>query len=609
MMSIVTSAAPATTERHRLLWRIYKAMAGTYTFPDSLHYTAALLLLRTITTGWHAQQAIYRQRYGADSRQTARMMMFYRFQLPETCSFDYLLLRRNDNDLPALATGALQQLDARNPDTLQGIFHAFDLDNTRPDTAGTAAQTIRLALKYLSHPAFDTDTGDAFQYLLEKLTPARENKAKALFVPPAVSNLVAQLAAPRAGERICDPFCGCGAVLIPTLLHIRTHRGSPSHNFSAYGQEHHDAGLRLARLHAHLHGLAGVRLEPGNSIATPCFYEASALRKFDVVVTNLMRPALDFHHRFGRALPSKSKGDYAYIQHILDTLAPEGRAVIVLAQHTLSRGGVDARIRQSLVKANVIDAIIALPVNLFPDTSAATALLILRPARIRSEILFIDARQHFQSGRKQHMLRPPDITRIAAAYVRYESQNELAVCVPPEEIARHGFNLSAAPYLHREIPATRTDRGQLQQELNRLHQKLQHTRNTLDALLNDLRNNTSDTTRQTRPYTLPHAGDILEDPRTAYGTRLCNVFAEAIQNAIPYIPSILASVAGTAIQAVYRQRIIRDWSTNADWQRETDGRIEHLLYTLATEEDLRLSETVCGTIRSVCREAATRFFR
>src|SRR5688572_10795785 len=117
---------PDTVKRHRLLWHVYKMMARTYTFADSLQYTAGLLLLRTISTGWRTQREIYEQRYGAGHPQVARMMMFYRFQLPEKCSFEYLVLHREKDDIPARAIHALRQLDACNPDTLQGIFRDVD---------------------------------------------------------------------------------------------------------------------------------------------------------------------------------------------------------------------------------------------------------------------------------------------------------------------------------------------------------------------------------------------------------------------------------------------------------------------------------------------------
>lgn len=615
-MNVRNTLPPDATARRRVLWRLYKAMARTYTFPASLYYTAALLVLRTITAGWNAQQAIYRQRYGADSPQVARMMAFYRFQLPEACSFEYLLLHRGEDGIAALVTLALRQIDACNPDTLQGILREIDFTDARPGATGAAAETIRLALKYLSPTAFDTDAGDAFQFLLEKLASARENNNKALFVPPTISHLVALLAAPRAGERICDPVCGCGSLLIQTILHTRTHSGSPSRNFSAYGQEHHDVGFRLTRMHTLLHGLAGVRLEPASSITDPRFHEGGTLTEFDVVVANLMLPLehwgytealTDQHQRFRHGLPPKSKGDYAYIQHILATLAPGGRAVVLLAQHTLSRGGVESGIRQSLVKANVIDAVIALPANLFPVTSASTALLVLRPSRIRREILFIDARQHYQSGRKQHVLQPSDITRMTAAYVRYENQQGLAVCISGEEIARNNFSLSVVSYIHRDAPAMHTDIALLQQEIDRLDAKLRQTRNTLDTLLDELQNAHHDATVRATLYTPLPEGDVIEDPDTPYGIRSGDMFTAVIRQASPHIPDTFASIAGEAIQAVYQQRIIRDWTTNTDWQRETDGDIEQLLYTLATERGLSLTETVCAVIRSACRKAAILF--
>jgi type I restriction enzyme M protein len=618
-MTPVHELTPDAVKRHTLLWNVYKMMARTYTFPASLHYTAGLLLLRAISAGWRTQWEAYQHRYGTGSPQVVRMMMFYRFQLPEKCSFEYLLHHREKDDITARVTRALRQLDACNPDTLQGIFRDVDFNNCKPGATGGASETIRQSLKYLSRGVFDTDAGPAFHYLLEKLASARENHDKALFVPTAVSHLVALLAAPRAGERIGDPVCGCGALLIPTVLHARAQDARLAPDFSAFGQEHHDGGFRLARIYTHLYGLAGVRLEAASSIIDPRFLEEDGtLMKFDVTVANLMislehwgyaEALTDQHQRFRHGHPPRGKGDYAYVQHILATLAPGGRAVILMALNALSRQGAEATIRQALVKANVIDAVIALPPNLFPETAASTVVLILRPSRMRNEILFIDARQHYQPGRKQHVLRPQDITRITAAYTCYENQEGLAVCVPQEEIARNNFNLSVAPYLHHAAPAGRGDVASLQQEINQLDQALYQTRVTLDTLLQALRGVTSDADGRTLSYTCPPTGDVFEDTLATYDVTSGDFFIQAIRRAIPYISDVFAAAAGEGIQGVYRRRIIRDWKTNADWQRETDRDIEDLLYTLASGKSSAINEAMHDAIRFACREAAIRIFQ
>ncbi|MBT1690166.1 N-6 DNA methylase [Dawidia soli] len=615
-MDLARDRTPDGAARHRVLWRVYKRMAQAYTFPLSLQYTVALLLLRTISAGWHTQREIYRRQYGADSAQVARMMALYRFQLPEECSFEYLLRHRGDDDIATRVTAALRQADASNPETLHGIFRDVDFDDLKPGATGTAAETVRPILLYLSRPVFDTEAGTACQYLFEKLAPARENLHKALFVPPAVAHLVALLAAPRAGERICDPVCGYGALLIPTVLHTRTAQGRPSPDFAAYGQEHHDSGFRLARMHTHLYGLAGVRLEPASSITDPRFQEDGALTKFDVVVANLMLPLehwghtearTDPHQRFRHGLPPKSKGDYAYVQHILATLAPGGRAVILVAQQMLSRAGAEAGIRRALVEANVIDAVVALPANLFPDTPVSTAVLILRPSRRRHGILFIDARQHYQPGRKQSVLQPEDITRITAAYVRYKDEQDVAVCVPPEKIARNNFNLTIAPYMHPEVPTATGGVALLQQELHRLDRELLQTRHALDALLTGLCDDCDNTPIPTVPYAYPPESEEIEDTHLPYGGMSADRFARAIRRVVPQASDRMVSAVGEGVRGVYHRRIIRDWETNADWQRETDGAIEHLLYTHALDEGLPLTAAARDAIRTACREIATRF--
>lgn len=187
-----------------------------------------------------------------------------------------------------------------------------------------------------------------------------------------VSKLLAQLAAPQPGNRICDPTCGSGGLLIEAAALVEQ---KGSRDFALFGQEVNGSTWALARMNMFLHGKDAARIEWGGA-------EVEA----------------DRYSRFWRGLPPKSKGDYAFITHMIETALPqEGRVAVVVPHGVLFRGGAEGRIRSALIEENLLDAVIGLPGNLFPTTSIPVAILVFDRAREKGgarengqDVLFIE---------------------------------------------------------------------------------------------------------------------------------------------------------------------------------------------------------------------------
>ena len=218
--------------------------------------------------------------------------------------------------------------------------------------------------------------------------------------------------------------------------------------------------------------------------------------KFNVVVANppfsldkwgFENASSDKFKRFWRALPPKSKGDYAFISHMVESaLAKEGRVAVVVPHGVLFRGGAEGKIREKLIEENLLDAVIGLPSNLFSSTSIPVAILIFDRSREvggkneeRKDVLFIDASKDFQAGKNQNALLEEHITRILETYQNRQALSKYSHLVTFEEIQGNDFNLNIPRYVDNfeeeeviDVSALQIEIDSLEEELNILRQKM-----------------------------------------------------------------------------------------------------------------------------------------
>jgi type I restriction enzyme M protein len=300
---------------------------------------------------------------------------------------------------------------------------------------------------------------------------------------------------PQEGDEICDPACGSGSLLLKCARLIRERTGSK--RYALYGQEAIGNTWTLAKMNMFMHGEDNHRIEWGDTLRNPKLLASdTSLRHFDVVVANppfslekwgYEAAERDKFSRFRRGLPPRTKGDYAFILHMVETMKPgTGRMAVVVPHGILFRGAAEGRIRQKLVEENLLDAVIGLPEKLFYGTGIPTAVLVFRKGKADDKVLFIDASRDFEAGKNQNVLRPVDLQRMLDTYTARAQVERYAYLATLQEIARNDFNLNILRYVNIFQEEKLVDIAVLQHEREGLKRELAGVEEKIAAQLTEI---------------------------------------------------------------------------------------------------------------------------
>lgn len=485
-------------------------------------YILVMLFLKYISDLWADHYAEYQKEYGDNEERIRRKLERERFVLPyvefrdeETgevtdrfiADFYSLYERRKAANIGELINIVLDHIEEANKAKLEGVFRNIDF-NSEANLGKTKDRNRRLEhllndfarLDLRPSRVSEDVIGNTYIYLIERFASDAGKKAGEFYTPKQVSKLLAQLAAPKPGDRICDPTCGSGGLLIEAAALVEQ---QGSRDFALFGQEANGSTWALARMNMFLHGKDAARIEWGDTINSPALVEADRLMRFNVVVANPpfsldkwggAEVEADRYSRFWRGLPPKSKGDYAFITHMIETALPqEGRVAVVVPHGVLFRGGAEGRIRRALIEENLLDAVIGLPGNLFPTTSIPVAILVFDRAREKGgareacqEVLFIDASRDYQSGKNQNALLDEHMTRILETFRARAPVDKYAHVASLQEIAENDFNLNIPRYVDTFEEEEEIDVAAVEQEIERLEGELAEVRLRMKQYLKEL---------------------------------------------------------------------------------------------------------------------------
>ena len=483
-------------EINGIVWKACDTFRGAVDPSEYKNYILTMLFLKYLSDLWKDRKEEYAKKYKGDKERIRRALSRERFVLPEECDFDFLYSKRDAANTGELINIALENIEDANKSKLENVFRNIDF-NSEPALGQTKERNRRL--KHLLEDFADERLdlrpsrvghrdviGDVYEYLIGQFAAGAGKKAGEFYTPPEVSTLLAKLLQPKPGDRICDPACGSGSLLIRVAKQIREKDGAPSRNFSLFGQESNGSTWALCRMNMFLHEMDSARVEWCDTITNPRLVEDDKLMKFNVVAANppfsLDKWGADFashdpHKRFWRGIPPKSKGDYAFITHMIEiALADEGRIGVIVPHGVLFRGGSEGLIRQKLIEENLLEAAIGLPPNLFFGTGIPAAILIFHKGRKTKDVLFVDASREFQDDKKQNRLRPEDIEKIVTTYRKFKSVPKYAYRAKRKEIEENEFNLNIPRYVDTSEDEDEIDITELQQEIDGLEAKLAATR-------------------------------------------------------------------------------------------------------------------------------------
>lgn len=488
-------------------------------------YILVMLFLKYISDVWQDHYNKYREQHGDDETRIIRKLDRERFILPLItitdvnsnekeppvldefrATFYSLYDRRNEPNIGDLINTVLEHIEESNRQKLDGVFRNINF-NSEANLGKTKDRNRRLKqlLEDFNKPQLDMRPGtvsedvigNTYIYLIERFASDAGKKAGEFFTPLKVTELVAKLASPKSGDRICDPACGSGGLLIQAAREIG------GNNFALFGQESNGSTWALCRMNMFLHNFDSARIEWCDTINSPLLVEKDALMKFNCVVANppfsldkwgAENAESDRYNRFWRGVPPKSKGDWAFITHMIEVaFEKEGRVSVVVPHGVLFRGAAEGRIRQKMIEDNLLDAVIGLPGNLFPTTSIPVAILVFDRSREKGgrrekskDVFFIDASREFVASKNQNTLSDGHIAKILKTYNDRKNMDKYSYTASFAEIRENDFNLNIPRYVDTFEEEEEIDIDAVQKEIDELEKELVKVRQEMARKMKEI---------------------------------------------------------------------------------------------------------------------------
>lgn len=395
--------------------------------------------------------------------------------------------------------------------TFQGLFSEINLNSEKlgktyaERNAKLCTIITRIAEGIANFSTRSDVLGDAYEYLIGQFAAGSGKKAGEFYTPQQISTILSRIVTldsqdPTLGkknkiERVLDFACGSGSL----LLNVRHQLGE--HGIGKfYGQEKNITTYNLARMNMLLHGVKDTEFEifHGDTLDNewPMLNERNPANKteFDAIVANppfslrwepTEEMSKDF--RFGNyGLAPKSAADFAFLLHGFHFLSDSGVMAIILPHGVLFRGGAEERIRTKLLKDGHVDTVIGLPANLFYSTGIPVCILVLKRCKKPDDVLFINAAEHFEKGKRQNRLLDTHIDKIVDTYQYRNEIERYSRRVSMAEIEKNDYNLNISRYISTSVAEQEIDLGKVHADLLIAEQKISEVKNRHNAFLREL---------------------------------------------------------------------------------------------------------------------------
>lgn len=528
----------------KTLWNIADDLRGAMNADDFRDYMLSFLFLRYLS---HNYEEAAKKELGrdypvlTDSDSRTPLAEWYVVNEPDVPEYETQMRRKVHYVIRPehLWSNISEMARTQNPDLLhtleegfryienesfdsafQGLFSEINLNSeklgkTPVDRNKKLCTIIQKIAEGIADFSTDADTlGDAYEYLIGQFAAGSGKKAGEFYTPQQISTILSEIVTldsqePKTGkkgklDKVFDMACGSGSLLLNVRKRMKDSGGSIG---KIYGQENNITTYNLARMNMLLHGMKDTEFEifHGDTLENswPLLNEMNPSKKieFDAIVANppfslRWEPtdtlAEDFRFK-SYGLAPKSAADFAFLLHGLHFLAKEGTMAIILPHGVLFRGGAEERIRTKLLKDNHIDTVIGLPANLFYSTGIPVCILVLKKCKKHDDVLFINASEHYEKGKRQNKLRegydgaPNDIQQIIDTYkFRPDSIERYARRVSMDEIEKNGYNLNISRYVSTSVEEEQIDLHQVNAELASINQRIEQHRAEHNAFLREL---------------------------------------------------------------------------------------------------------------------------
>ena len=519
----------------RTLWAIADQLRGAMNADDFRDYMLAFLFLRHLSDNY---EAAAKKELGRDfptlstEDRRAPLAVWYAQNPQDTAAFEKQMRRKvhyvirpeyfwtsiaeqarmQDDALLHTLQQGLDYIENESFDsTFRGLFSEINLGSdklgrTYSERNARLCKIIGEIARGLAEFSTDSDAlGDAYEYLIGQFAAGSGKKAGEFYTPQFVSDILSAIVTldgqePATGKRsrldsVLDFACGSGSL----LLNVR-HRMGAQGIGRIYGQEKNITTYNLARMNMLLHGVKDSEFEifHGDTLTNDWDMlretNPAKMPRFDVVVANppfsyRWEPteALGQDVRFkNHGLAPKSAADFAFLLHGFHYLKQEGVMAVILPHGVLFRGGAEARIRTKLLQDGHIDTVIGLPPNLFFSTGIPVCILVLKRCKKPDDVLFINAAEHFEKGKRQNHLLPEHIEKIVSTYQFRNEDPRYSRRVSMDEIAGNDFNLNISRYISTAVAEKEIDLAAVNAELVSLEQRIKAATSKHNEFLKEL---------------------------------------------------------------------------------------------------------------------------
>ena len=496
-----TEEVLSVAQLEQYLWSAADILRGSIDSSDYKTYIFGLLFLKRLSDRFEEEA----QKLIADGMSETVVWTDpdeHQFFVPDRARWG--TIQRTATNIGEALNKACAALEEQNS-ALEGVLAGIDYNDERKLGDARNRDTVLARLvQHFSEVSLRNDRmaepdllGRAYEYLIEQFADDAGKKGGEFYTPRMVVKLIVELLAPTERMRICDPTAGSGGMLIECAHHIERKGGNPR-NLTLHGQEKNLSTWAICKMNMLLHGLPDARIEKGDTIRDPKPVDEGELLLYDRVIAN---PPFsldewgrevaenDGHARFRFGVPPKTKGDLAFVQHMVAVLNASGRLGVVMPHGVLFRGSAEGKIRQGLLQEELFEAVIGLAPNLFYGTGIPASILVLnrdKPAARKGKVLFVDASGEFEEGSNQNRLRDEDIEHIASTFHGCTDVEKYARVVPLVEIKQNDWNLNISRYVDTSEEEERIDVAEAVRKLRELEQERAVAEATMNRYLAEL---------------------------------------------------------------------------------------------------------------------------
>jgi type I restriction enzyme M protein len=520
-----------------LLWDIANTLRGSMDADDFRDYMLSFLFLRYLSDNY---EAAAKTELGADypslpPEQTGSPLVLWYEQNPDDIAdFEDMLRRKlhyviqpaylwssitelartQSEDLLRVLQASFKYIETESfNSSFGGLFSEINLSSeklgkTHNDRNKKLCSIISKIAEGLATFSTSSDTlGDAYEYLIDKFASGSGKKAGEFYTPQPISTILSRVVTldsqnPSSGKKqhlakVLDFACGSGSLLLNVRHEMTEHRGTIG---KIYGQEKNITTYNLARMNMLLHGVKDTEFEifHGDTLSNDwdVLSELNPAKKlsFNAIVANppfslrwepTEAVGQDFRFK-NHGLAPKSAADFAFLLHGFHFLADDGVMAIILPHGVLFRGGAEERIRRKLLEDGHIDTVIGLPANLFYSTGIPVCILILKRCKKDDDVLFINAAEHFEKGKRQNKLLDKHIDKIVETYQERKQEDRYSKRVSMAEIEKNEFNLNISRYISTAEDEVQIDLAHEHEQLGSLATQVNHAKAAHNAFLREL---------------------------------------------------------------------------------------------------------------------------